>query len=1179
MKKRHKLLSLILCICLILPGFTYFVSAADTGVVVESDNQRALPTDMGENLVANQLPLYADFYEHNNATAERTVNLDNFNITNGVLGDSWHHSQANFADFIDGNPVIYNDGSAYFNITFRLKKTTKLSGICVLHHPTRDMVTGIYELYASTDYRKLYWEENMIAHIDNDTADCRQIVTCNISEVNYVGMKFIYPAQLDANSEAMQVTASKNNHYPRLSEFSVYGKEQETRAEYPEVTNLSSKTVVSEEPKNADILDMKDSFLYGVKETVTYRDGGTTDKTGTTNSDRLTDGDITNGDWYTSNLRFFQKSSTGVVTNNTEKSNYYVDINFDAGAEKSLGLFHISNHKNTALRLMHYKIYASNNSESIVSDANLIADCYNYNGARDHYFTVPEGKEIKARYYTVRVFDPCFDYSSRQFWGDYIAVNPYIRINEISAYSTDYLEAKLELSGFQKRGDDYGYIRAGTEVKSVVNAYTGKGNVQVLDKNGNVKALSNMLTFGDKVVADTGYGEPQTADFKFCGDINASGTYTVSDVVAMRNAALRGSASFVTELGDTDSDGSITVTDVSALLQTMLGTGKMVEDTSAAPTTGQKAGVKTADIREISVDPDTVINEDFRGFGSNCFPAILSPEGMEKTGYNKVYNELNRKRLATIKPAVTRMWFQVDWMVTDTEPNPEREDIENNLDYAKYKFGIYDFDSEMMQAVYEYIDMLNEAGGEVEINFGWKTATRIKEWFNAPCDDFMVGAPRELNYFGNAAAALVKELNKRGYDNVTAIAFYNEPNLTGDFEISTVDDRIYWSQLLYEVDKAMKAKGVRDLIEIWGPEVSSVDNSINREWFCYQLENTAPCIDQWTGHHYYRVDTSRYSEKNGFNNYFNAFNTFKDYVELTDGNFMVTEMYGRVTNEIYSNWFDWNDSTTSYLIAASNTGVDGVLSWSFVGGYLPDPLGWVLSCSQHSPWEMPCSEEAALTVNRVFYEQSLFTNYVPDGAKVLYTGWTGDDIRASSYLLPDGNITVLVENNGTFSKAVLDEGEGEEKQIRISIGDGKTRTFRRISYIAETQVLESNATVNSPDKEILAEGGVFTDTLGEQYSVHIYTTAPIIKQVKIQDVAHHTKASGAVYVSAELVDCDESDTIVYSISEYTGAEAGKIQKNGIYIAPESAKSGDMVAVRASLKSDPSIYAVAIIYID
>ena len=58
----------------------------------------------------------------------------------------------------------------------------------------------------------------------------------------------------------------------------------------------------------------------------------------------------------------------------------------------------------------------------------------------------------------------------------------------------------------------------------------------------------------------------------------------------------------------------------------------------------------------------------------------------------------------------------------------------------------------------------------------------------------------------------------------------------------------------------------------------------------------------------------------------------------------------------------------------------------------------------------------------------------------------------------------------------------------------------------------------------------------------------------------------------------ENDELIYTVSEFTGSDPGTLE-NGYYKPASTAKSGDMVAVRASLKSDPDVFGVMIIYID
>jgi len=295
---------------------------------------------------------------------------------------------------------------------------------------------------------------------------------------------------------------------------------------------------------------------------------------------------------------------------------------------------------------------------------------------------------------------------------------------------------------------------------------------------------------------------------------------------------------------------------------------------------------------------------------------------------------------------------------------------------------------------------------------------------------------------------------------------------------------------------------------------------------------------------------------------------------------LITEMYGSVINDIYREWYNWNDSFSGYYIAVSNAGLNGLLAWSLVGGYLPDPLKWTLDTNTSAAWRVPKNEAEISGVQRIFYEETLFSNYIPDGSSVLYTDWIGRDIKAAAYRLPDGNITLVVENNGVNDNAVLSRGTGKEKDITITLSDGAERTFKRISYVSDTQVIDANATVNRPDKTISTVNGSFTDTLGAKYSVHLYTTAPIVKQIAMKNVVLHTKPGKGVIVKGEMLDCDEDDEIVYSISEFTGTDPGTVfAKNGVYVASSNARSGDMVAVRASLKSDPSVFGVSIIYID
>src|SRR5690606_36628118 len=122
----------------------------------------------------------------------------------------------------------------------------------------------------------------------------------------------------------------------------------------------------------------------------------------------------------------------------------------------------------------------------------------------------------------------------------------------------------------------------------------------------------------------------------------------------------------------------------------------------------------------ISIDPNSIVQEDFLGVGVNLRPASFM-EGTSQYVYNEAHWEMDRKRILTMQPKVARVWFQPDWM----EP-------------AK---GTYTWNCPKMQYFYQYLDVLQEAGTEVELNFGWKVGEDIQSWFSIPGVDPRISAP------------------------------------------------------------------------------------------------------------------------------------------------------------------------------------------------------------------------------------------------------------------------------------------------------------------------------------------------------------------------------------------------------------------------------------------------------
>ncbi|MFD0657534.1 hypothetical protein [Thermocatellispora tengchongensis] len=225
----------------------------------------------------------------------------------------------------------------------------------------------------------------------------------------------------------------------------------------------------------------------------------------------------------------------------------------------------------------------------------------------------------------------------------------------------------------------------------------------------------------------------------------------------------------------------------------------------------------------VRIDPDTVVQQDFRGIGVNVIPGSTM-EGTTKLGYDDADWEMDVKRIMTIRPKVARLWFQIDWMET-----------------AK---GVYSWDNPRMRAFYKYLDAFKAAGTEVELNFGWKVGKSAHDWFVIPGVDPYISAPADLDaYAASTSAALDQLIRKRGYSNIKYLTFYNEPNGSWDFEVPG-DQKAYYAEMVRKADARLKADGLRDLVEIWAPE------EVDQSWTQYMAANAADVIDGYSFHVY-----------------------------------------------------------------------------------------------------------------------------------------------------------------------------------------------------------------------------------------------------------------------------------------------------------------------------------------
>lgn len=599
--------------------------------------------------------------------------------------------------------------------------------------------------------------------------------------------------------------------------------------------------------------------------------------------------------------------------------------------------------------------------------------------------------------------------------------------------------------------------------------------------------------------------------------------------------------------------------------------------------------------RVFNINTNKVVFEDWQGWGTNSFPSsLMSAAQALEPNYDMVSVQVDRKRFIAMQGHINRMWFQVDWIVTEEEdPNNLPANYEDNKDYQNYINGIYDFDNSTMTAIYPFLDMYKEANTDVALNYGWKHAERIQEWFAFPG----VGVPRasapyDLDAYAKSCAATMYELYvNRGYKNINRLTFYNEPGGDNDFA-TYFDPKPYFVRMLQMVEKEMEKVGLRDEIEIWAAEQNSISMG-HRAFTDYMKLHGTEHFDVYAAHYYY----STYKQADNYEYAYSLFSWLAS--NYHEHPFYLTEMYaGAYTNRSGTGdgigrrmtWWHWGDSNVSYLIVAANTGINGVLSWGFTGGHLPNPSLFDPASGIQACWNTPTKDVELDKVNHTFFETSLFTNFIPKGSDVLMLDWTGDDVRGTAFKLPDGGYTIFVEANGYNESSVGTEYEVKnaiERDITINLnGNKKSLKFYKYRCIYDelTDNLNPHATMLQPVETIETKNRI-SDTISKDCGFYMYTTMKPIAQIEITDtnlektILHKLNAGDSIQFGMNYYNC--SGEIGWRISASnlkSGTDAGTVTENGLYTASSTATKGDRIAVEVYLKSNPSIFDVVVISI-
>lgn len=525
-------------------------------------------------------------------------------------------------------------------------------------------------------------------------------------------------------------------------------------------------------------------------------------------------------------------------------------------------------------------------------------------------------------------------------------------------------------------------------------------------------------------------------------------------------------------------------------------------------------------VSTINIDTTSVVNSDFLGIGAEYDPFHFMPESVE-AGFNEHWWEMEKRRLAKVKPNLVRVWYQIDWM----EPANDNNDP-NIIDWSGMQT-----ESVKMQAVYRVLDYLKAQDIDVILVAGWKMNADVRSWLGfSGLQKPETSAPTDLNEWAEWVSATLQQLIvNKGYDNIKYVMSYNEPNL-GDFETpASINQKEYYEDMYRAIHNRLVTDGIRSEVKLLGPDESS-----GLDWMQHAVQNMNDILDIYEGHAYgkeYDTMDSWTTERLAL-------------VEPTGKPLMTTEFAAPGDKTTYQNAVELAD----LMVSGMRSGNSGMLMWRLADQFLVDPLNF-LDSSAYGTW--PWLPDSAVP-RYTYYTFSLFTRFGGAHSQVLLT--ETDD--------PDLHVTSLKRLDGEYSVYVVNKSLNSSKSVSIEFSNHVGKTFRRhlfsdaITPMASATIIPSDTLWNSVATS-------FNDASIPANSVAVYTSVP--EPVQIEIAPDEVSAAPGASITFEGNVYGAAPGIEWSVAG--GPTYGVIDNQGVYTAPAIVPSMPEALVKAKINGE------------
>ena len=453
------------------------------------------------------------------------------------------------------------------------------------------------------------------------------------------------------------------------------------------------------------------------------------------------------------------------------------------------------------------------------------------------------------------------------------------------------------------------------------------------------------------------------------------------------------------------------------------------ESASASPSPSASQ-LQVVDIRVL---PEEVLCKSFLGFGVHgdffMTRKVNSERGVTEKELRQVF-----QRIEEMRPHLIRTFFNYQWWEPEEgKQTPQSEEMRDYVLWARYlqsiggKILLTPWGENFAYSEW----MLPARKFENRFENGKEKTVSISSWSMAP----KLPLPEKREATIRSLVDLVEFLRRdERLDNVEYLCLMNEPDNDPERPVLP-EEYLRMNRLL---DRMLRERGLRDAIQLLGPDDSGGPLESVDPWFQKTL-NLDPRFFDATSSHTYVHTFDDVSKLKGWVSARREFlrNHFPD-EPLPP--VMITEFgYGGSTFQNLENHkYEYGLYLPDFAVTGVNSGAAAALTWCLMDTYYDRESRDTEHKQEYGLWRWL---DEGWKPRPGFYSWSLMTRYTEPGSKIVAVEIKPEakEVHAVAFLSPRGEISIPIVNR--YQK---------DLRVKIDVGLDRTVLLRRYVYSHET---------------------------------------------------------------------------------------------------------------------------------